>query len=392
MESSFSTAPFTSRACRQDYRPVIISLDDHDKSIFIYAVHYPSGAILIEENVIGSKQDVAERVAGIGYSKNEIVILMEAGSHGFSTYRYFMKLGYFCRLIAPTSIPKRGKRQKTDRNDSRDNLTFYLSDSLRFVYVPDVNVEAARECLRQRYLCGFAVTKQKQRILSLLARQGQTYTLTESNWTQTHYRWLKSVSLPSVVRQLLDMMLDALARLESQVATLDATLQGVVLGDARWKVLYHYYSVLAGVGALGACTIILEGQDLSRFPHPGKLMTFTGLIPGKHSSGQHDPHLSITKAGNKYLRLALIGAAKYYRDRRFMLSTRQILTHPKPLQEFLERCQNRLHGRYRHLCKQGKHSNKAKAAVAREMCTFIWELAVKVIPRIEKTEPEKAAA
>ena len=43
------------------------------------------------------------------------------------------------------------------------------------------------------------------------------------------------------------------------------------------------------------------------------------------------------------------------------------------------------------LRKNKKHGNKAKVAVARELCAFIWELAVKVVPALTEWQLRKAA-
>ena len=47
---------------------------------------------------------------------------------------------------------------------------------------------------------------------------------------------------------------------------------------------------------------------------------------------------------------------------------------PREIKELSWRAQNRLHRRYVKLKARGKHENKVKIAVARELCAFIWEL------------------
>jgi len=133
-------------------------------------------------------------------------------------------------------------------------------------------------------------------------------------------------------------------------------------------------------------TLILEGNDLGRFSRAGKFMSYTGLIPKKESSGTKDPSRKITKAGNSFLRLAIVGAAKFYRDRRYLISEKKLNEIEKPVRDLIIRCQNRLHTRYRYLCNKGVHSNKAKVAVARELSGFIWEFGAKIIPNINQQE------
>jgi len=144
-------------------------------------------------------------------------VILEAGNHGFSSYRKLSKAGYHCKLIAPSSRPQRGKEQKTDRDDAINNLHYHLSGLLSYVWVPNIEDEATRECLRHRYRQIWNITKQKQRINSFTKRYGLEFTLTKSNWTVTHYKWLRSVSLVQTARFVLDEMLSDLNEQENRL-------------------------------------------------------------------------------------------------------------------------------------------------------------------------------
>jgi transposase len=246
------------------------------------------------------------------------------------------------------------------------------------VWIPGIEDEDCREILRYRYEQVWGISKQKQKINSMIKRHGCEYTLTKSKWTKPHYKWLRGVELPSGTRLVLDLLLRELDSLEAKLVELDKELDNRFAENPRYDRLKTYYEFFKGVGRVGSMTLVLEGHDLRRFPRPSSLMNYTGLIPKKESSGDKDPALHITKAGNKYLRLALVGAAKHYRDRRKLYNKSGLDRLPDEIRELIERCQNRLHSRYRYLCAEGKHSNKAKVAIARELCGFIWEMAVKL--------------
>jgi hypothetical protein len=185
--------------------------------------------------------------------------------------------------------------------------------------------------------------------------------------------------------------LDNLSRLGTTLQEADSALEAYVASKPEIARLRNYYQLLPGYGPINSLTVVLEGQDLSRFPAPKALMSFVGLIPGKWQSGGKDPILRITKAGNKYLRTALVGAARFYADSRMLKGTNELEQLPAELAEFIQRCQKRLNGRYRHLIAKKKHSNKAKVAVAREMCGFVWEFYTHIIPVLEEQGFHKAA-
>jgi transposase len=317
--------------------------------------------------------------------KESMIVIFEAGPLGFAPYRALTKAGYTCRMIAPSSIPRQSKRQKTDRRDAIDNLHHFTSGTLRFVRIPEEKDVEAREWLRYRYELSHRITKQKQRIIGFVKRNGCEYSETKTNWTKTHLKWLRSVTLPIITRQLLDIELDHLEYYEEQLKKMDHILDSLFATDENYKHQAELLQCIAGVGRIGAMTIVLEGGDLSRFRHPNAAMNFFGMIPQTYSSGKSDPAMHITKAGNIYVRLALITAAAVYRDRRLLRTKKTIECMPLPLQEFILRLQERLYTRYHSLRQKGKHSNKAKCAIARELCGFIWELYTKVLPLVADT-------
>jgi transposase len=212
----------------------------------------------------------------------------------------------------------------------------------------------------------------------MMKRQGVIYDLTVSYWTKKHYSWLKSVTLPAWTREVLNLKLLQLDQLEAQLMEVDRNLNTIFDTTPQYKTHFDIYTRIPGIGRVGAMTLVLEGGDLKRFPRATSLMSYVGLFPGKLSSSTKDPALRITKAGNSYLRYAIVNAAKYYRDRRLLLSQKQIASLPKKHQSFFTRMQDRLSSRYRHLTTNGKKAKVAHVAVARELCGFIWELICKI--------------
>ena len=370
--------------------PIVCSLDIHDSSSYMFTVNTQTGEILKDVNIVGSYKKVAKHLQKIGF-KDSIMTILEAGPHGFAPYRYFTKIGYSVKIIAPSSIPRRNKKQKTDRQDAIDNLNYHFSGVLRYVSIPGEEDECARECLRARYHVVHQVTKEKQKIIALLKRQGVIYNLTKTNWTRTYYRWLKGVKLNTFVRQVIDMRLCRLESLERERDALWKSIDSYVTNHPEYVELKRYYGLISGIGPVGSVTLILEGRDLNRFGHPVALMNFTGLIPGKHQSGSKDPVMRITKAGNKYMRTVLVGAAKHYCDYRLLHSKKKLNTFPPLLREFLLRCRDRLCTRYKTLRAKGKHSNKVKVAVARELCGFLWEYITQIIPQFQQYQVAKVA-
>jgi transposase len=144
--------------------------------------------------------------------------------------------------------------------------------------------------------------------------------------------------------------------------------------------LIRAWQALRGIDWLTAVTLVAELGDLASFPHPREVMAWVGLVPTEASSGRTRRQGGITKTGNGQLRRVLVEAAHSYRYRpslRGSVGRRlQTLGGWEPaLSAISARAQARLHARLRTL--SGRRGGpKAVTAVARELCGYLWEIAV----------------
>lgn len=369
--------------------PIIVSCDAHSESTYVFAVDIRTGEIKMDRNIIGGVHNVAKAVMKVG-CKRDTVVLYEAGPLGYSLYRKLADQRYACKIIAPNSIPNRHGK-KSDRQDAIGNFNFYCSGLLRFISIPEPIIESARECLRYRFNLVWERTTEKQKVQAMLKRNSAVFTGTKSAWTRKHYAWLETVELPVETRMVLDMQLSRIKNHDTSIEQLDKQLLKVIAEHPHLSRLYNAYSAITGIGKVGAMTWVFEGNDLQRFAHPHNLMSYLGLVPRKNSSAGKDPALSITKTGNTYLRYVTVNAAKCYTDRRLTQREADMKTFPVPVADLIRRSQDRLCNRYQQLRKNKKNGNKAKVAVARELCAFIWELAVKIVPQLTEQELHKVA-
>jgi len=67
----------------------------------------------------------------------------------------------------------------------------------------------------------------------------------------------------------------------------------------------------SGVGVLTALVFLLTLEDKNRFQSSRMVGPYLGLRPRKGQSGDNDPQLRITKAGDPLLRKLLVQCANY---------------------------------------------------------------------------------
>ncbi len=113
-----------------------------------------------------------------------------------------------------------------------------------------------------------------------------------------------------------------------------------------------------GIGATLGYTIASEIDDIGRFPSPKHLAGYTGLCPRVYQSGETDRRGSLTKAGPKCLRWALIEAAMHASNH--------------------ERYAARYQRTKRRLGKQ-RGGRIARVELARELASVIWNMLCDVV-------------
>lgn len=70
-------------------------------------------------------------------------------------------------------------------------------------------------------------------------------------------------------------------------------------------------SQVSGVGNLTALAYVLTLEDPNRFPKPRVVGSYLGLRPRQSDSGDKQPQLHITKAGDQLLRRLLVQCAQH---------------------------------------------------------------------------------
>ena len=151
----------------------------------------------------------------------------------------------------------------------------------------------------------------------------------------------------------------------------------MLVGKWRLGPVVEALQALRGVSLVVASTVVAELGDLSRFDHPGQVMSYLGLIPSEHSSGQSTKRGGITKSGNGHARRMLTEAAWSYRLPARISRILRDRQHnlPEKVLEIAWKAQVRLCTRYRRLVAKGKVKQVAVTAIARELGAFIWDIA-----------------
>lgn len=361
---------------------LFVGLDVHKDSIAVAYALDERGAEVIFLGPIGTRQcDIDHLIRQLHSKASRLLFVYEAGPCGYWVYRYLQKKGEDCMVVAPSLIPRKpGDRVKTDRRDAVQLARLMRSGDLNPVYVPSLEDESIRDLCRAREDLMGDLKAAKHRLKSFLLRHDIRYT-GKADWNAAHLRWLADdVALPTAAQRIVfQEYVRAITHLVDRLAQIDEELHEHAKG---WRLarLVAAYQALRGVQFHVAVTIVAELGDLTRFDTPRQLMSYVGLHPSEHSSGNARRQGGIAKTGNAHARRVLVEGAWAYRY--LPKVSRQIQVRqeslPQEIRDIAWKAQLRLCKRFRRLVAHGKHPNVAVTAIARELVAFMWAIAQQV--------------
>jgi transposase len=314
----------------------------------------------------------------------ELRVVYEAGPTGFGLCRALREWGVECVVVAPSLIPRAsGDRVKTDRLDACKLAQFSFGGLLTEVRVPDEGQEALRDLVRAREAAMKDQIRARHQLSKLLLRRSVKSPPKTTKWSQAYNAWVRALRFEEQAAQYaleesiaeVDHQSSRVKRMEGMLSEAAEKLTG------EMKQLVRALQGLKGVRFLTAITIASEIGEMTRFAYPTQLMSYAGMVPGEHSSGEAVRRGAITKAGNAHLR-RVIGESAWSYSRGISTPGATVAKRREGLSaeilRILDQADHRLRGRYRALEAKGKHRNKVTTAVGRELLGFIWAIGVQV--------------
>jgi len=306
-------------------------------------------------------------------------VAYEAGPTGFALARALTAVGVQCVVAAPGKIERpTSDRVKTDERDAQRLLRLLMIDGLHAVRVLSTEEEALRDLVRAREDIRGDLMRARHRMSKLLLRHDIRYDGSAGAWTTHHRAWLGKVDLGERGAQITLMdYLGAIDTLLVRRETLETSIDELVPGSP-WADTVARLRCLRGIDTLSAVGLCAEIGDWARFPKPAHVMSYLGLVPSEHSSGQTRRLGSITKTGSGHGRRLLVEAAWHYRraPARGQALKRRQDGQPPHVIAISWKAQQRLHRTWQRLdAERGKRRTLVAVAVARELAGFCWATA-----------------
>lgn len=238
---------------------------------------------------------------------------------------------------------------KTDKIDAAILARLHAAQFLPEVWMPPEGVELQRRIIAERTQLVGQMTRLKNRIQSLL-HANLIPKETGRIFSKRGRARLEALPLPADQMRMALRHHDELTRLATELAIIDRDVAQRALADPDVKRLM----TIGGVDAIVAASVLAAIGDIHRFSSAEKLVSYLGLNPSVHQSGDRPAyHGHITHQGRGHARGMLVEAAW------------SIASSSGPLSAFFHRVSIKR-------CK-----SVAAVATARKLAVLIWHMLTK---------------
>jgi len=253
---------------------------------------------------------------------------------------------------------------KTDKKDIERMLTQLISGTVPEVWVPPVHVRELRSLISFRWRLNKQITMSKNRLQSVAQRFNLD--LPEGGLlTEKNRGWWEEQEFTDLTGFEVKRDLEIVKLLEDQKESLDQKL-AELSNTEPWASDMVFLMQIPGMGLILSMAVLSAIGDITRFSHAKKLVSYAGLSPGVHASGETNRSKPITKEGRKELRWAMVEAAWV-----------TVRFNPYWKAQFKQ-------------LEKRMHRNQAIVAVARRMLVSIWHILTKREPYLHFDEEDLA--
>jgi transposase len=237
------------------------------------------------------------------------------------------------------------RKQKTDRRDAAHILDLLIKDGFPRIWTPSREERDQRQLLIHRYKLVTLRARVKNELQHLALNQGMQKG--SSLWSKDGQKLLRELPLQYWAGERRANLLELLKTMDQKMVVLDLAVKKAAEENEQARLLMTQ----PGVGPISSLAFVLTIGDATRFQRGKQIASYLGLIPREYSSAGKQRLGSITKQGNRFLRMLLVEAAQV-----------AVRYDPKFRSEYLHRCHQ-------------KPKAVAKVAVARKLAIrLFWML------------------
>lgn len=255
-------------------------------------------------------------------------VALETGTHSAWVSALITECGHESLVANARDLAAVTDRSnRDDRRDARQlaRLARVDPELLHPVRLRDAATQADLFVIRSRAALVEARTKLVNFARGLTKASGHRLPSCDAHGFEGRVR----TAVPEALRPALFPVLDVVEKISAAIEEHDRKIEALSTKrypETRWL------KQVPGVGTLTALTFVLTIADPERVAHSRDVGPLLGLVPERRQSGKQDPHLRISKCGDKYLRRLLVQCAHVLMSRhgRDCALRQWALEHAKP--------------------------------------------------------------
>jgi transposase len=196
------------------------------------------------------------------------------------------------------------RQQKTDRRDAALILKLLIEGRFPRIWTPSGQEKDLRQLLIHRHKLVRIRTQVKNELQHLAMNQGVTKK--RKLWSKAGEKVLRELPLKPWAGRRREDLFKLREMLNGQIELLDRSVMEAAEKNEKARLLMTQ----PGVGPITSMAFVLTMGDVSRFQRGKQVASYLGLIPREYSSGGHQRFGSISKQGNRFMRMLLVEAAQ----------------------------------------------------------------------------------
>lgn len=268
-----------------------------------YCILGLGGETLVEGQFRTRKQEVAEFFQALAMSR----VVVEVGTHSAWVREIIAGFGHEVLVANPRLMEgSKRRRRKSDRIDAEKLARLGRMDpkSLHPIEHRSTEVREDLVILRARD----ALVKSRTELINSVRGQVKSMGGRVTGCSSVAFSQKAIAEIPEEVHETLQPLLRLIATLSEEIKTFDQRIEKLAAEKYMQTQLLRQVS---GVGPVTALAFVLTLETPLRFARSRDVGPYLGLVPKQEDSGDIQPQLGISKAGDRMLRKLLVGSAHY---------------------------------------------------------------------------------
>lgn len=283
-----------------------IALDLHKENTYGVVLDDKSGEVVWEGNFPSTFRAAKETLEP--YFSNGTKVAIEATSC-FYPMHDGLKTIKGIEVVVVNTVKLEKPAVKTDRRDALRIAHLLRRNELPIAFVPDKKLRLQRELCSLRVRMVHSCTQCKNRISSILHKEGKRVIGVKDTFSQKGLNQLEEIKKVISREEELEEELDILKIFKKKQARVEKQIDETIEQDKELKKTVELIDSIPGFANILSFVCATELMPIGRFNSAQSVAAYAGLYPCIDSSGGRMKHGKIRRVGRKLLRWALIEGA-----------------------------------------------------------------------------------